>query len=138
MGHRSRTRCKGSAAGSGDSNIALLDTGREAFLWRVALIEAATCSIDAQYYIWNSDDSGRYVAARLLAAADRGVHVRLLLDDINVAGRDGVLAALDRHPNVEVQIYNPATGTGRGRQGIQFPARVHPPEPPHAQQVVHR
>ncbi|MBX3707808.1 MAG: phospholipase D family protein [Pseudomonadales bacterium] len=104
------------AAGTTDSDIALLDTGRQALLWRVALIEAATCSIDAQYYIWNSDDSGRYVAARLLAAADRGVRVRLLLDDINVAGRDGVLAALDRHPNVSIRIYNPAaerTGLAR-------------------------
>jgi putative cardiolipin synthase len=91
-----------------ENDIALLDTGRQAFLWRVALIEAATCSIDAQYYIWNSDDSGRYVAARLLAAADRGVRVRLLLDDMNVAGRDGALAALDQHPLVEIQIYNPA------------------------------
>lgn len=89
------------------SGIQVLDTGAEAFRARAALIEAATCSIDAQYYIWNSDASGRYLASRLLAAADRGVRVRVLLDDINVGDREGVLAAMDAHPNIEVQIYNP-------------------------------
>lgn len=89
------------------SGILLLDTGRDAFRARAALIEAAACSIDAQYYIWNSDASGRYLASRLLAAADRGVRVRLLLDDINVGDREGVLAALAAHPQIEVQIYNP-------------------------------
>jgi len=108
------------AAGSADSDITLLNTGRQAFLWRIALIEAATCSIDAQYYIWNSDDSGRYMAARLLAAANRGVHVRLLLDDINVAGRDGVLAAFDRHPGIEVQIYNPTAERQGLARGVSF------------------
>ncbi|MEE4382604.1 MAG: phospholipase D family protein [Pseudomonadales bacterium] len=89
------------------NGILLLDTGREALRARVALVEAAECSIDAQYYIWNSDTTGRYLAVRLLAAADRGVRVRLLLDDINVGDRDAVLAALASHPNVELQIYNP-------------------------------
>jgi cardiolipin synthase C len=92
---------------AGDSGFLILDTGRQAFLQRAALIEAAERSIDAQYYIWNSDLSGRYLARRLLLAADRGVRVRLLLDDINVAGRDQVLAALDRHPNIQIRIYNP-------------------------------
>jgi len=106
--------------GAADDAIALLDTGRQAFLFRVALIEAATCAIDAQYYIWNSDDSGRYMAARLLAAADRGVRVRLLLDDINSGGRDGVLAALDQHPNVEIQIYNPTLERKGLARGFDF------------------
>jgi putative cardiolipin synthase len=92
---------------SPDSGVHLLDTGAEAFAARAAMIEAAGCAIDAQYYIWNSDASGRYLAGRLIAAADRGVRVRLLLDDINVGDREGVLAALAAHPNVEVQIYNP-------------------------------
>ena len=91
-----------------DSGIRLLDTGHDAFLERAALIEAAERSIDAQYYIWNSDTTGRYMAARLYAAAERGVRVRLLLDDINVGGRDDVLALLDQHPNIEIRIYNPA------------------------------
>jgi len=93
---------------AGDSGFHILDTGQEAFELRAALIEAAERSIDAQYYIWNSDVSGRYLARRLLLAADRGVRVRLLLDDINVGGRDAIIAALDRHPNIEIRIFNPS------------------------------
>lgn len=89
------------------AQIQTLDTGREAFLARAALIEAATCSIDAQYYIWNSDASGRYLAGRLVAAADRGVRVRVLIDDMTVGDRDSALVALAAHRNVEVQVYNP-------------------------------
>jgi len=101
---------------AGDSGFLILDSGQVAFLQRAALIEAAERSIDAQYYIWNSDVSGRYLARRLLLAADRGVRVRLLLDDINVAGRDAVIAALDRHPSIEIRIYNPsAVRAGPGK-----------------------
>ncbi len=100
----------------GDSGFFIQDTGRDAFLQRAALIEAAERSIDAQYYIWNSDVSGRYLARRLLLAAQRGVRVRLLLDDFNVDGRDAVFAALDSHPNIELRIYNPfATRAGPGK-----------------------
>lgn len=100
----------------GHSGFLILDTGRQAFEQRAALIEAAERSIDAQYYIWNSDVSGRYLARRLLLAADRGVRVRLLLDDINVAGRDAVLATLARHPNIQIRIYNPfAARAGLGK-----------------------
>jgi len=91
----------------GDSGFYIQDTGLQAFLQRAALIEAAEQSIDAQYYIWNGDVSGTYLARRLLVAADRGVRVRLLLDDINVDGGDTMLVALDRHPNIEIAIYNP-------------------------------
>jgi putative cardiolipin synthase len=100
----------------GLSGFSLQEFGRDAFLHRAALIEAAEYSIDAQYYIWNSDVSGRYLARRLLLAADRGVRVRLLLDDFNVAGRDQVFAALASHPQIEIRIYNPfATREGPGK-----------------------
>ena len=99
-----------------ESGFLILDTGRQAFLQRAALIEAAERSIDAQYYIWNSDRTGGYLARRLLLAADRGVRVRLLLDDINIGGRDAVIAALDRHPNIDIRIYNPmAARAGIGK-----------------------
>ncbi len=105
-----------SAAHPGTSGVLLVDTGRAALDERDALIDAAVHTIDAQYYIWNSDASGRYLAARLLAAAERGVRVRILLDDINVAGRDAGLAALTAHPRVEVRVYNPtAARSGVGR-----------------------
>jgi len=98
----------------GLSGVMLVDSGAQALRHRDALVAAATQSIDAQYYIWNSDASGRYLAARLLVAADRGVRVRILLDDINISGRDAVLARLAAHPNVQIRIYNPSAG----RQGI--------------------
>ncbi|MBL8199434.1 MAG: phospholipase D family protein [Chromatiales bacterium] len=100
------------AAHPGQSGVLLLDTGVEALRQRDALIEAATQTIDAQYYIWNPDASGRYLAARLLAAAARGVHVRVILDDINAAGRDAAMAGLAAHPNVEIRIYNPTAARG--------------------------
>ncbi len=98
----------------GQSGVVLLDTGIQALQQRDALIAAASKGIDAQYYIWNSDGSGRYLAVRLLAAAERGVRVRILLDDINIAGRDAVFAGLTAHPNVQVRIYNPSAA----RQGV--------------------
>ncbi len=105
-----------SAGHPGTSGVLLVDTGSQAFSERDALIDAATRTIDAQYYIWNSDASGRYMAGRLLAAAERGVQVRILLDDINVADRDAVLVAFANHPRVEVRIYNPtASRSGIGR-----------------------
>ena len=105
-----------SQAHPGLSGFSLQESGRDAFLQRATLIEAAERSIDVQYYIWNSDNSGRYLARRLLLAADRGVRVRLLLDDFNVAGRDAVFAALSSHPQIEVRIYNPfGTRSGPGR-----------------------
>lgn len=89
------------------SGVRLLDTGREALRLRLAQLETAEHAIDLQYYIWNSDYSGRLLAERILQAADRGVRVRLLLDDFNVGERDGPLIAMDMHPNIEVRIYNP-------------------------------
>ncbi len=91
----------------GLSGVRILDGGVDAFTERIALIDAAQRSIDAQYYIWNSDLTGQYMAHAIYAAAERGVRVRLLLDDINVAGRDATIAALDAHRNVEIRIYNP-------------------------------
>lgn len=91
----------------GQSGFLVLDSGKDALLDRLALIEAAQRSLDLQYYIWNSDVTGRYIAARVYAAAERGVRVRILLDDFNTGGRDAVLAALDAHPQIEVRIYNP-------------------------------
>lgn len=100
----------------GESGFYILDTGQQALLQRAALIEAAERSVDAQYYIWNSDVSGSYLARRLLLAADRGVRVRLLLDDINIGERDTVLAVLAGHPNIDIRIYNPfAVRSGLGK-----------------------
>lgn len=91
----------------GLSGIYPLREGRDAFLARVALAEAAQRSLDVQYYIWHDDVSGRLLLQSLYRAAERGVRVRLLLDDNNTGGMDGLLAALDAHANIEVRLFNP-------------------------------
>lgn len=80
---------------------------REAFAARMHLANAAERSLDIQYYIWRNDMSGTLLFDALRRAADRGVRVRLLLDDHNTPGLDPILAALDAHPNLEVRLLNP-------------------------------
>lgn len=86
--------------------IPLLD-GPDAFAARVALIRAAEVAVDVQYYIWNRDATGLILLDELRKAAERGVRVRLLLDDNGISGLDGNLAALDAMPEIEVRLFNP-------------------------------
>jgi putative cardiolipin synthase len=88
------------------SGFRLLTRSTNALMSRIALIDQAQHSIDLQYYIFHNDDTGRLVAQRLLAAADRGVRVRLLLDDIGVE-EEHVFDALDAAPNLQVRLFNP-------------------------------
>lgn len=94
------------AAATGESASILLDNGRQAWLHRAALIDAAERSIDLQYYIYERDDSGIALMYRALLAADRGVRVRLLLDDSALSTEDLALATLDAHPHIEVRVFN--------------------------------
>jgi len=91
----------------GESGFAIIRHGREAFTARIAFTELAEHSLDVQYYIWEADATGFILMDRLLRAADRGVRVRVLVDDINLTGRDDRAAAMDVHPNVEVHVFNP-------------------------------
>ena len=94
------------AAHPGKSGYRLLDLGEDAFEARLALIESAEKTLDAQYYVWSSDATGTVLLERLMAAADRGVRVRLLLDDM-LYGRDDLkVASLCDHENVEIRLYN--------------------------------
>ncbi|HET9863104.1 MAG TPA: phospholipase D family protein [Steroidobacteraceae bacterium] len=93
-------------AAAGRSGVALLADGRDAFAARAHLIENARQSIDCQCYIWRNDVSGGWLLDALRRAADRGVRVRLLLDDHNTAGLDPLLAAHDARPNFEVRLFN--------------------------------
>lgn len=95
------------AANPGRSGVHPLVDGRDAFAARVLLTHSAERSLDVQYYIWRDDLTGTLMLDALRVAAERGVRVRLLLDDNNTSGLDPVLAALDRHPNVEVRLFNP-------------------------------
>ncbi|HSE10999.1 MAG TPA: phospholipase D-like domain-containing protein, partial [Rudaea sp.] len=91
----------------GESGFRLLTLSTNALMSRIALIDHATRSVDLQYYIFANDATGRLVAQRLLAAADRGVRVRLLIDDINVDDKEHLLDALDVHARIEVRFFNP-------------------------------
>lgn len=84
-----------------------LGDGRDAFLARLALAKTAQYTLDVQYYIWHDDISGRLLMQSLYEAAERGVRVRLLLDDNNTAGMDALLSAVNAHPNIEVRLFNP-------------------------------
>ena len=81
--------------------------GLESLALRFASARGAVRSIDVQYYIWRNDATGVLLAQELLQAADRGVLVRVLLDDMNARSRDDYLTALDRHHNIEIRVFNP-------------------------------
>lgn len=87
--------------------FATLNSGEASLIKRLAIIDTATVSIDAMYFLWLEDAVGSLRFERILAAAERGVRVRLLIDDSFLAGEDDAILALDEHPNVEVRIYNP-------------------------------
>lgn len=91
------------------SGVAPLAHGADAFAARILLADAAVRSIDVQYYIWRGDLTGYLLLDRLRQAADRGVRVRLLLDDHGVSGLDPEIAALQAHPYIEVRLWNPFT-----------------------------
>jgi len=91
----------------GLTGILPLRNGLDAFVSRISLANAAVSSIDVHYYIWRTDMTGHLLLKALHRAADRGVRVRLLLDDNGIEGLDDVLATLDDHPNIEVRLYNP-------------------------------
>ncbi|MBP8091944.1 MAG: phospholipase D family protein, partial [Giesbergeria sp.] len=89
------------------SGLHTLPDPLEAFAARMLLAHAAERSLDVQYYIWRGDQTGTLLLQALVAAADRGVRVRLLLDDGGTAGLDRELAALAQHPGIEVRLFNP-------------------------------
>ncbi len=97
----------GIAAHPGESGIYPLRDAHEAFAARVLLAKRAERTLDVQYYIWHRDLSGMLLFEALHDAANRGVRVRLLLDDNNTSGLDAALAALHVHPNIEVRLFNP-------------------------------
>ena len=97
----------------GLSGFAVLHDGAQALLSRTALATQATRRIDLQYYIYAADHSGLGLLQHLAAAADRGVKVRLLVDDNNLAVSDVVAAQVATHPNIEVRVFNPFAGRVR-------------------------
>ena len=91
----------------GMSGFRLLSSGQEAFITRAALAEAAQRTLDLQYYVVTEDATSALLLYRVLLAAQRGVRVRVLIDDLNVGDRDAHLATLAAHPNVQLRVFNP-------------------------------
>lgn len=96
----------------GQSGFYPLSDGLDALGARLALIDVAERSIDAQYFLMKPDSAGHLFVMKLLEAADRGVRVRLLLDDIFTTVKDDVFVLLNKHPNIEMRLFNPVSRDG--------------------------
>ncbi|MDR0182011.1 phospholipase D family protein [Lysobacter arvi] len=102
------------AAHPGSTGVVFLTDGVDAFGARAISARRAGRSLDIQYFIWHNDLTGRLLASEVLGAAERGVRVRILLDDMNAYGLDPHLLAMDAHRNIELRVYNPF----RHREGV--------------------
>jgi putative cardiolipin synthase len=97
----------------GESGFRVLSSGTDALQMRIALARAATKTLDMQYYIANEDTTGKLLLGAALYAADHGVRVRMLVDDLNFKDIDDIMASLNSHPNIEVRVFNPFGSTHR-------------------------
>jgi putative cardiolipin synthase len=103
-----------SAHGSDRSGFLLLDSNEDGLRWRLALIDSARHTLDIQYYVWWGDEAGELLMRRVLAAANRGVKVRMVVDDLSTIledethprVRDATFALLDGHRNISVRLFN--------------------------------
>ena len=100
------------ARNPGQSGLATLLDNSDAFAARALSAAQAGRSLDLMYYIWRTDVTGWLLLDALVAAADRGVRIRLLLDDVNVQGFDPAFLALTGHPLIEVRLFNPTRNRG--------------------------
>jgi putative cardiolipin synthase len=96
----------------GESGFRLASDGSEAFLHRLFTVRQAARSLDIQTYIWNADVTGAFFAQEVLHAADRGVRVRVLLDDVDARDKNDTVAALASHPRISVRVFNPFVTRG--------------------------
>ncbi|WP_299599359.1 phospholipase D family protein [uncultured Microbulbifer sp.] len=101
------------------SGFHLVHDGLSAFVARAVLIQEARVSLDLKYYIYSDDASGRILTGLLLQAADRGVRVRLLVDDLGTRVTNPWVLALDGHPNMQIRVFNPVEGRSGLRRGIE-------------------
>jgi putative cardiolipin synthase len=90
-----------------DNWFVLLNDGKSALDWRLTAIDSAVESIDLQTFLWDFDTAGSLILDRLVSAADRGVLVRILIDDTFLISEDRMLVALAEHPKIEYRVFNP-------------------------------
>jgi putative cardiolipin synthase len=109
-------------AHGGDSAFRIISVGVDGFLMRAQMIDAAERTLDLQYFIFRGDETGRLLTDALLRAGDRGVRVRVLVDDGDTVVGDEQILALDAHPNVQVRVFNPFAYRGHStmRRGLEF------------------
>jgi putative cardiolipin synthase len=100
--------------GPESSGFKALDGSKEALDWRLALIDSAVSSVDIQTYLWYADNAGRLMLERAVNAAQRGVHVRMIVDDLLTIGLDQVIVELENQPNIEIRLFNPWKGRDLG------------------------
>jgi putative cardiolipin synthase len=91
----------------GNSGFRIIPAGADGFLIRMQMINASERTLDLQYFIFRGDDTGRLLTGAVLRAADRGVHVRVLIDDGETEPGDEQITVLEAHPSVEIRIFNP-------------------------------
>jgi putative cardiolipin synthase len=120
LAHPEETRLGAQFAGlarvhDGHSGFRIITVGVDGFLTRAQMIGAAERTLDLQYYIFRGDETGRLLTNALLRAAERGVRVRVLIDDGDTMPGDEQIMALSTHPNVEVRIFNPFAYRGHHR-----------------------
>ena len=105
------------------SGFRLLDGSFDALIARLVLIDSAVSSLDIQTYLWYPDNSGRLVLERAVEAAERGVHVRMLVDDLLTIGLDQTIYELNQHPNIEFRMFNPWKDRSALARGGEMVAR---------------
>lgn len=91
----------------GHSGFRIIPVGADGFLTRMQMINAAERTLDLQYFIFRGDETGQQLTSAVLHAADRGVRVRVLVDDGETVGGDEQISKLESHPSVEIRIFNP-------------------------------
>lgn len=108
----------------GQTGAILVPDGLDAFAARALSARRAGRSLDLQYYIWHDDITGRLLGREAWLAAERGVRVRMLLDDMNAEGLDSKLLALDAHRNIEIRLYNPFRNRGGALRVFELVQRI--------------
>lgn len=108
------------------SGFLMLLRNDEALRWRLLLADLAEETLDIQVFLWKGDASSDLLLDRVIKAADRGVRVRILVDDVHLIGEDRAVAALSQHPQIEVRLFNPSKGRSGSRilYGIEFLGNV--------------
>ena len=123
------------AGGPDAAGFRLLERNEDGLRWRLALVDSARSALDLQYYVWAGDSSGLLLMKRVVAAADRGVKVRMIIDDLDTLKkdaettkvRDSPFAKIDGHPNIKIRLFNPwhnRSLVGRGVESAGDLARL--------------